>query len=339
MTASVWGWLIALAPLLVISALFSGSETALFGLRARQRLDMERRGGAGDRAALKLLEHPRQLLITILVGNMAANIAWFTIVAVLVSAQPWDVWGAVAVQAAGILIIVLAGEVMPKAAAASDTAAAARRIALPLQAVHLMLLPVRQFVERFVVNPTARLVGDGPGDANDTLTDDDLDRLLAHSADAGVVDAVEERHLAGVLALGRLGVRRVMTPRTRLTALDIDDDAAAITDAFLASGLSRLPVRAGDLDHIVGILHARDWLQSDRPDKLGPLLREPVFVPAVAPVERVLDTLQQQGRKMAVVVDEFGGTAGIVSMRDLVEPLTGTFDDDRLATDTEAAAS
>lgn len=338
---STWGGtetllLVLLAPLLLASALFSGSETALFSLGTRQRLDLERRNRGTDRAALRLLRQPRQLLITILVGNMATNVLWFTIVAVLSGEQPWGWPGVIAVQVLGLLVIVLAGEVVPKVIAAADPVRSARRIALPLQSVHLAILPLRGAIERFAVRPLARLAGDRPGTA--IVTDADLGALLDHSAMEGVFDAHEQAHLEGILLLGRLPVRSVMTPRTRMTAVETGDAPADIAEAFRSSGLSRLPVHDGDLDSVKGHLFARTWLHAGRPVDLEPLLRTPIFVPAVATVDRVLETLRSEGRKTAVVVDEYGGTAGIVSMRDLVEPLTGSFDDDRLAGRSEVDA-
>jgi len=317
--------LVLLAPLLVISALFSGSETALFGLGARHRLDLKDRGGKADRVVLSLLLKPRQLLITILVGNMAVNITWFTVVAVLAGKQPWGFPGAVAVQVVGVLTLVLAAEVIPKVVASADTLRAARFVALPLNAVHVVLLPLRRLVETIFIRPLARLAGERPRDA--TLSDADLDRLLEHSAQSGLVDAQEQRFLAGILGLGRLPVQQVMTPRTRMVSIARTDDVDTIADAFRSSALTRLPVRGADIDAIIGMLFARDWLQADRPSDFESLLRPPAFTPAVAPVDRVLHTLQRARRKTAIVVDEYGGTAGIVSIRDLVEPLTGSFDD------------
>ena len=317
--------LVLLAPLLVISALFSGSETALFGLGARHRMDLTHSDKSVDRAVLSLLLKPRQLLITVLVGNMAANITWFTIIAVLAGEQPWGLGGAVVVQVLGVLILVLLGEVVPKVVASADTLRAARFIAPPLHAVHVVLLPLRRVVESIAIRPLARLAGDRPDDA--ALSDNDLDRLLDHSAQLGLVDVQEQRFLAGILGLGRLPVQQVMTPRTRMVSIALDDDTNAIADAFGRSGLTRLPVRGEDIDAIVGMLFARDWLQAGSPSDIDRLLRTPAFTPAVAPVDRVLHTLQQNQRKTAIVVDEYGGTAGIVSIRDLVEPLTGTFDD------------
>lgn len=321
--------LVLLAPLLVISALFSGSETALFGLKARHRMDLEHRGGSVDRTVLSLLLKPRQLLITILVGNMAANITWFTIVAVLSGEQPWGFGGAVVVQVLGVLILVLLGEVVPKVVASADTLRAARLMAPPIHAIHVVLLPVRRLVESIAIRPLSRLAGERPHDA--TLSDNDLDRLLDHSAQLGLVDVQEQRFLAGILGLDRLPVQQVMTPRTRMVSIARDDNPDAIADAFRSSGLTRLPVRGEDVDAILGMLFARDWLQAGSPSDIDGLLRAPAFTPAVAPVDRVLHTLQQDRRKTAIVVDEYGGTAGIVSIRDLVEPLTGTFDDPEAA--------
>ena len=317
--------LLLLAPLLVISALFSGSETALFGLQARDRHLLSQRGGRGDRAALSLLAQPRQLLITILLGNMVANVGWFTIVAVLAGEQPWGLAGAIVVQVLGVLCIVLLGEVVPKVLASAAPAAAARRLSVGLKWLHVVLAPVRQSMERFVVRPLSRLAGHRPEAAQ--LSGADLASLLNHQAQAGVVDVSERQQLEGILSLSQRPVRSVMTPRTRMVSISLDDTPNVIATAFRDSALMRLPVCGEDTDEIKGMLHARDWMRAGQPGDFAGLCNEVAFVPSVAAVDRVMATLRDQGRKTAIVVDEFGGTAGIVSMRDLVEPLTGTFDD------------
>jgi putative hemolysin len=317
--------LLLLAPLLVVSALFSGSETALFGLQARDRHVLAARGHRGDRAALALLTQPRQLLITILLGNMVANVGWFTIVAILAGEQPWGLPGAIAVQVLGVLCIVLFGEVVPKVMASSAPAVAAGRLAISLQWLHVSIAPLRHSMERFLVRPLARLAGHRPEAAQ--LTGADLGALLDHQASAGVVDVSERQQLEGILSLSQRPVRSVMTPRTRMVSISLDDTPDVIATAFRTSALMRLPVFGKDADEIKGMLHARDWIHAKQPADFIDLCRSAAFVPSVAAVDRVMSTLRSQGRKTAIVVDEFGGTAGIVSMRDLVEPLTGDFED------------
>ncbi|MCH2135945.1 MAG: hemolysin family protein [Phycisphaerales bacterium] len=317
--------LVLLAPLLAISALFSGSETALFGLNSRHRMALKDRDRRSDRAVGSMLRAPRQLLITIMVGNMAANISWFTIIAVLATQQPWGAPGAALVQLGGVLGLVMAGEVIPKVIASADPLRAARFVGRPLNGVHLALLPLRRVVEAGAIGPLSRLAG--VRRPEDDVTSADLDGLLKHSAQAGLVDDHEQRFLTGILELGRRPAKQVMTPRTRMVSIAPDDDEETIARAFTSSGLTRLPVRGDDMDDIRGMLFARQWLAAGRPTKIDDLLHEPAFTPAVAPIERVLQTLQREGRKTAIVVDEYGGTAGIISIRDLVEPLTGEFDD------------
>ncbi len=322
-TALDTGLLVAMPCLLAISAFFSGSETAIFGLSARDRIDLAE--AHGDRcAAISLLRHPRQLLITLLLGNMLANVLYFVLASVLAWHQPWGGWGAVALPLVALLAIVLLGEVAPKMIASARPTAFARLTGPPLLAFHRGLFPVRTILDRLVVRPLARLAT--PSRAVECLSLSELDALIAASGAEGLVDATEQRLLADVIALDHMPVSAVMTPRTRMVALQIDATERHIRDAIQAHSFMRIPVYRADVDDIVGFLHVKDWLRA--PGPLESLLREPTYVPEVTTVDRALESLSRSHRQTAIVVDEFGGTAGVVSLHDLIEPLIGDIADD-----------
>jgi CBS domain containing-hemolysin-like protein len=322
-TALHTGLAVALPCLLAGSAFFSGSETALFGLSARDRIDLA--SAAGDRcAALQLLRAPRSILITLLLGNMVTNVLYFALVSVLAWHQPWGAIGAAAIPIAALLAIVLFAEVAPKMVASARTVGASRLVGPPLLAVHRLLLPISTVLDLLLIQPLSRLAT--PPQPVEQLSLGELDELIAASGSEGLVDAAEQRLLADVIALDHTPVSDVMTPRTRMVGIQLDATEDDIRATIQAHGYMRIPVYRRDLDDIAGFLHVKDWLRASGP--IEPLLRTGTYIPEVTTVGRALEVLRQSKRQTAVVVDEFGGTAGVVSLHDLIEPLIGDIADD-----------
>ncbi len=314
---------IAMPCLLAGSAFFSGSETALFGLSAKQRMDLA--ANHGDRtSALVLLRSPRMLLITLLLGNMVVNVLYFVIASVLMQHQSWGGGGAAVIWLGSLLALVLFGEIAPKILASSRPLSISRIVGGPVLAFHTLILPLRSLLDRFVIRPLSRLAV--PHQLVTPLSLAELDALIDASATDGLVDPQEQRLLADVLSLGRTSVHRVMTPRTRMTSIPIDASRDAVQTIIHETGLMRLPVHGSDVDDILGMLHVKDWLRS--PGDLRSMLRTPIYIPEVTTVDLALHSLRATGQQTAIAVDEFGGTAGIVSLHDLIEPIVGDIADD-----------
>jgi putative hemolysin len=322
---------IAMPCLLAASAFFSGAETAIFGMTARQRLDLAATHGQHS-PALRLLREPRLLLITLLLGNMVVNVLYFVLASVIAWNQPWGMTGAILFPVLTLLGLVLFGEVAPKMIASSRNVTVARLVGPALLAMHGTILPIRAVLDRLVVRPLAQLAT--PSHATTALKLGELDALINSSAADGLVDQNDQRLLADVLSLGRMKLGAVMTPRTKMVAIPIDGDADAIRALIHKHRLMRIPVRGKDLDDILGFLHVKDWLR--KPSELRALLRAPIYLPEVTTVDRALETMRTAECQTAVVVDEYGGTAGVVSLHDLIEPLVGEIADDTSPREQEA---
>ncbi|MCH2142614.1 MAG: hemolysin family protein [Phycisphaerales bacterium] len=314
-TALDIGLAISLPALLAGSAFFSSAETALFGMNAAQRAQLAR---SGHTAALSLLRQPRMLLITLLMGNMLINTLYFVISSVLLMRQPWGGWGAALLPLGLLLILVLFGEIAPKMTAASRPVTLSKWIGPPLHAGHLAIGPLRRILDRLIIQPLASLTVSQPPNP---LSIEELGALLELSGADGLVDSHEQALLADVLALGNTTVRDVMTPRTRMSTLATDSTAADVDGLFKSHRLMRVPVHGRNRDDIVGILHAKDWARS--PGPLTDLARPVLHIPEDARVDLALRTMRQERRQTAIVVDEFGGTAGVVDLQDLIEPIVG----------------
>ncbi len=318
---------LALPVLLAFSAFFSGSETALFSLSRHQRVELGRSKAIADRAIVTLLHETRALLITLLLSNMLVNVLYFVISTVLMLRLGEQVTQAALVltvlSITQLLVLILCGEVMPKLIASSRPLWASRLVAIPLLAVQRALTPLRTVVQVLVVTPAARLVA--PRQASPELSAAELASLLELSQHHGVIDRDEERMLQQVLTLGQLRARDLFTPRVDMQGFDLEDDPASLVELIRTTRLRQIPVYRGNLDHIVGIATARQVLlrRPTTAQQVQALLKPAMFVPEIQRADKLLVHLRRSGAIMAIVVDEFGGTAGLVTLEDVVEQMVG----------------
>lgn len=323
-TASHIPLILALPLLLIGSAFFSGSETALFGLTHGERVELRRRRGIASGAIDALLANPRMLLITILLGNMVINVLYFVISSVLLIAATDARWiERVVLAALSLLAIILLGEVTPKLLANTARITTARFIAPIVLAVHRLLAPIRIPLNAAVVEPLSRLTA--PTSAPPALDHAELAALFESSREEGLIDEREQQLLREVIELDQHTVRSAMTPRVKMAAVPIDatrDDVAAIARE---TRLTKLPVHEGDLDHIVGILHVKRFLLDDESHHVrGSSAIVPVrYIPELATLDRLLDDFRRTHTQLAIAVDEYGGTAGIIAIEDIVREIMG----------------
>jgi len=319
--------LIALPVLLIGSAVFSGSETALFSLTAHQRSRMAESDRAGAHAVTRLLSETRSLLVTLLIGNMVINVLYFTLSTLLM-----DRWlengsigatGAAVIAVATFFGVILFGEVLPKQVAAQKAFAWAGVVGVPLLAVHRAIAPVRIAAERVVITPLARLIA--PPVAPPELSADELEIMLSMSRQRGIIDRDEQQLLRHVLELGQIKVRDVMVPRVDIHGYNLNNPVEQILDLAREKRLRHIPVYDGNLDQVRGIALTRK-LVLDPPTNQRQLLAMlgPVyFVPEIAPADHLLANMRERGATFAIVVDEYGGTAGLVTLEDVVEHFIG----------------
>lgn len=318
---------LCLPVLLVLSGFFSGSETALFSLSRHQRATLKSSGGLPGSVVVQLLAETRSLLITLLMGNMTVNVLYFVVsTKLLLVLSERDMLGPWALGAASVLpllAIIILGEVLPKLAAARLPVTFAKLSAIPLLTVHRAISPIRLAASILVITPLARLIA--PSEKPQTLTADELASLLELSQRQGVIDPQEQRMLRQVLDLGRVSNDQLMTPRVDVEAIDLDADPAEIVAFFKRTKLRQAPAYRENLDHIEGLITARRaLLNPPTTAKQAAALIEPVlFVPQQQRADRLLAQLRKEGAMLAVVVDEYGGTAGLVTLEDAAEYLVG----------------
>ncbi len=328
LAGEVWK-LALLAPLLVCSAFFSGCETTLFSLSRLQlyRLGHGRRPG---RIVAALMRHPRRVLNTLLLGNMCVNVAYTGIAAVailqLCRAGLAD-WAVGAASLASLLALILFGEVLPKMLAM----AVGSRLIIPAAAILAVLeqaaAPVLWILDKVLVVPFTRLLAPAPSGSAD-ITAEELAALLDLSAKRGVIERDVNVLLQEIVALTDIRVSDIMVPRVDMLAYDVDGDPAGLIQMFTTTRLRKIPVYEKDIDHVLGVIHAKRLLLNPAAP-LRQLVAKVPFVPEAANVERVLLQFRVTRTQMAIVVDEYGGTAGLVTLEDVMEEIVGDIPDDR----------
>jgi len=326
------------AVCVLISGFCSGTEVALFSLRRVEREQLARSESGVDARIIKLLERPRRLIATVLIGNEAFNsllavLALIVIGSLVDATNPW-LCGLIALGVA-LPLVVLISEVTSKTLAAKAPLLWARIAVYPLSAFAVVVTPVR-----LIVNLMSEILLRPLGDAARTrpardLSEQEFKSLVDAGSAQGQVDARERRLIHRVFEFSDKNVGQVMTPRERIFALNYDLPMNRLVREIAARGFSRVPIYQKSLDNIRGMLNAKDLVRAaggggaNKP--LADLLHEPLFVPRTTPVKRLFLTFKQKKVHMAIIVSEYGKVLGLVTMDDLLAQIFGVLRDERAA--------
>ncbi len=326
-----------LLPLLAASAFLNGSETALFGLSEREKHQLRRRNTISNRAIEALLAEPRMLLITVLGANMTVSTLYFVISSVLLMHTKLHLAVDIAFAILTLLLVVLFSEVLPKLYANAHRITFAQWCAPWLLVVHRVSTPLRLVIDSVVVSPLSRLTA--PTVLPPGLDAAELAELLDVTRHEGVIDLDEQIVMRDVIRMGRTQVRAIMTPRVHMKALPADATRAAAIAMLRQTRAAHVPLYSGSLDRIVGVLDAMALLREENeargaatssPRKRANRMKQrlpdravlrPEFVPELATVDHLLERLRQRGAPAAIVVDEYGGTAGFVTRDHIIEQI------------------
>jgi len=316
-----------------ISAFCAGSEVALFSIRRHEREQLAQSKRRSDRWIAGMLELPRRLITTVLIGNEACN-SMLAVLAFVALNRRYDVWTSFGLAIAVALpLIVLVTEVTAKTLGGKAPLLWSRLCALPLSALALLVTPLRLIVQgitALLLRPFGVAARSRP---SRDLSEEEFRTLVDAGSAQGQVDARERRLIHRVFEFNDKNVGQVMTPRERIFALSYDLPASRLVKELAARGFSRVPIYQKSLDNVRGILNAKDLVRTTagqplgRP--LGELLHEPLFVPRTTPVKRLFLTFKQKKVHMAIVVSEYGKVLGLVTMDDLLSQIFGVLRDER----------
>ena len=326
-TDLVFGF-IAIFALLFCSALVSGAEVALFSLSQKDIEDTLQEHPSKGKIISELLEKPKKLLATLLVANNFINIG----VVILFSYIGHNLFAAITSPVLKFIVevilvtflILLFGEVLPKVYASRNNIKFAKLVAYPLAGLEVFLSPISLPMRTVTVYLHNKL-----GKQKSNFSVDQLSQAL-ELTDTEDSSTEEQKILEGIVSFGNTDTKQVMSPRIDIFALEIEESFAIIYSKIIEKGYSRIPVYRDNIDQIEGVLFVKDLLPHINKDEFDwkTLLREPFFVPENKKIDNLLKDFQNKKSHLAIVVDEYGGTSGLVSLEDIIEEIVGDISDE-----------
>ncbi len=320
---------------LIFSAVFSGSEVAFFSLSNRMEdLKQDENPHTADDRILLMLDKPRRLLATILIGNTFTNIM-ASVMAAVITGSLLSVIGLSEVLVYAVEVVVLTftililSEITPKIIAINNPLQVSRRVSGFIYVLFILLKPVAKLLaesaislERYLPKPTNK------------MTSDDIKTITEVSEKEGSIKEDEREIIENVIEFGTTTVREIMTSRVNVVGVSLDDSLPDVLALIKEQSCSRMPLYENDLDTILGVIYAKDVLPYLNRDDEDPSLnwktisRKALFIPATKKLDDLLRDFQKEKTHMAIVVDEYGGTEGLVTMDDILEEIVGDIVDD-----------
>lgn len=320
--------IISVIFLIIMSAFFSASETSFSTanyIRIKNNADENVKGA---RKALWIMDHYERALATILVGNNLVNIANTTICTILfgkfiLNPTLANVLNTIIVT----IVILICGEITPKNMAKVN----ADKFALRFSGLLFFLIKVLTPIVMPFYALQKAMLKKMKSDDNPTVTEDELGSIIDTMEEEGVLDSEDADIFQGVMDLDTQSVYDIMTPRVDVVAVEINDDINQLENTFVESGFTRIPVYEEDKDHIVGIVHQKDYFKkmvAKEKFSIKDIMTEPVFVAENMKANDLIRLMQSEKKHMAIVIDEHGGTSGIVTFEDAVEEMLGDIYDE-----------
>tara|TARA_Y100000815_G_C13339164_1_gene499129 strand:- start:1890 stop:3182 length:1293 start_codon:yes stop_codon:yes gene_type:complete len=320
--------LIAVIFLLFCSAFISGSEVALFSLSQKDLDDLIEEDGNKGSIITRLLEKPKKLLATILVANNFINIA----VVILFSSISEKIFNSISSSLLRFILevvvvtflILLFGEVLPKIYANRNNVSFSKTVYLPISILDKVLTPITIPMRNIILYVEKKFSVQKTSFSVDQLSQ--ALELTNHSE----TTQEEQKILEGIVTFGNTEVRQVMSPRIDIFALDKEESFSEVMPKIIEKGYSRIPVYTENIDQIEGVLFIKDLIPyiDEKDFEWQTLIRAPFFIPENKKLDNLLKEFQGMKNHLAIVVDEYGGTSGLVSLEDILEEIVGDISDE-----------
>jgi CBS domain containing-hemolysin-like protein len=330
----LWGLLVVLVCL-ALSAFFSATETALTSLSSLKAKHIRENHGRAGKVFDLWLNHPHRVLAAVLIGNNLVNI-FASIYADNLISKSFGHASVELVTAVMTIVIVLFAEIVPKSLAKTYSAQVALPMLYIFRLFYFLLFPFTWLLSS-ISDLVAHAVRKKSGKTAPQITEEELEFLIDVGEEEGVLAEQKHEMLSGIFELGDTVVREVMVHRTDMTALPLNSTIHDAADLFRERGLSRMPVYDGRVDNITGILHLKDilfYIKKHAHDDsyweapVAEIKRDAMFVPESKPVDQLFQEMRKNRQHMAIVLDEYGGTSGVVTMEDILEEIVGEIRDE-----------
>ncbi|HOJ18889.1 MAG: HlyC/CorC family transporter [Ignavibacteriales bacterium] len=327
---------VSLVFLIIFSAFFSGSEVAFFSIDKKKAKDLLSDHSLILKYSLRLLEYPRRLLVAILIGNNVVNIA-ASIISVTIAlgiAKDANLSEELVITVQIILltaVIILFGELIPKIWATKAPLSFMKAVAFPLYWISALIFPVSELITELLVVFYKFIKTDKSKGA---LTREDIHHLAKIGHERGTLEDHEQELIQSLVSVKTVIVREIMRPRVDMVAVSTDSSLEEVLQTISESGHSRIPLYKEDLDEIVGIIYAKDLLKflkdKTQKERFSPLTiaRKALFIPETKLSNELMKEFQEKKMHLAIVVDEYGGTSGLVTLEDILEEIIGEIRDE-----------
>lgn len=318
--------IIAVVVMIAFAALLAAAETAITRVSTARAEALVEEGRRGAKVLRTLIDQRERVLNPLLLVVLGCQLGAATIVAVLVDRR-WGTEALVGVFAFQLLFVYVVAEAVPKSWSLAHPDRSATAIA-PIARLVSSIAPLR-----WIANGVVRIFGASTTeDPHGDVAEEELLALAEEAAASEAIDEDERRLIEHIITFGDTVVKEVMVPRPDMVALDTDCLVRSAIEIVILNGYSRVPVYSESIDDIVGIVHSKDLLRAGQDERTGELvtslMREPRFVPESKRIAELLREMQGEKFHMAIVIDEYGGTAGLVTLEDLIEEVVGEIVDE-----------
>ena len=322
--------IVLLIILLIGSGFFSASETALMSLSKIKMRHMEEDGVKGAKLVSTLIEDSNRLLTSILIGNNIVNIAATSITTSLFTAMLGAQGVAIATGLMTVLVLIF-GEITPKTISANNPEKASLVVAKPIKFFVTILTPI-VWIFNIITKVIFKLFGVDDKGVKPFITEEELKTMVNVSHEEGLLEMEEREIINNVFEFGDMQAKEAMVQRLDIVAIDMEDSYDEIIELFKTEKLSRMPVYEETIDDIIGILNIKDiiFLSDEEIENfdIKKYMREAFFTYEFKKITQLLEEMKKDKSQMAIVVDEYGGTAGLITIEDLVEVIVGDIEDE-----------
>lgn len=320
-----------IALLLFASAFFSGCETAFFSLSKIHIKKLEKSNNAASKRIFRLLSKTRQLLITILIGNTIVNIlstSIATLIAIKIASYFPEYKNLILTAEIIIMTVLLLvfGEITPKILAFSRPVLFSKWTSLPIEIFKFILFPFVILFDRLISLITKKK--DGSSTINSSITSEDFQNFIKSKSQNHPLEENEKRIIDSIFRFSSTQVRDIIVPRVDIVGVEVSESIDKAKKVITDSGYSRIPVYHKIIDDIVGVLYAKDLLLNPLKTSISSIMRKPFYITENMKIQHLLNQFKTKKIQIAIVVDEYGGTSGLVSLEDILEQLVGEIMDE-----------
>jgi len=323
--------LISIFGFLILSAFFSGSETAFFSLSKIQIKKLENNKNKSSKRIIRLLRNSKELLIIILLGNTIVNVAASStaaLIAINIGESHFQNFSQSIIMLIEIVImtilLLIFGEIAPKLYAFSSPEKVARSSSLILEVIKFVFWPVIKILELI----SSLLSVKKHKEEEPDITSEDFKNLIRSKVTHHSLEENEKQIISSIFRFSSTDAKNIMTPRVDMAGVDTSEGLQKVKDTIISSGHSKIPIYKTNIDNIIGIIYAKDIILNPQKSTISSLLRPPLFITENTKIQKLLNKFKRSKILIAIIVDEYGGTEGLITLEDILEEIVGEIRDE-----------